>query len=240
MSIAEIPGWELAQLNDLAAAGDLYGLPPIVPAAIDQAESSGQGGAINTSGYGGYFGLGANTSYPGGSTTTALLESTTPAAFDAQAELAASEYASLLAKTGGDTAAAERAYQGGGNEGVNVFASLGVPPQLNPTASGGTTATLTSSHGGAIGAIASGIGAAATGGASLLPGVIGGAVSSTASGIASAVTSGVVKGLGPVLLEIVFVLAAGGLILLGLARLFPGVSRTVTSTVATASRAAAA
>lgn len=135
MSPLTIPTWEQADLGQLGAAGELSGVSPQILAAIDQAESSGQGGGINTSGYGGFFGLGAGQSYPAGTPSSALLSDPSQQSFDSQAVLASSEFASLLQRTGGDVYAAESAYQGGSSEGTSVFASLGVPTTNTPNAS---------------------------------------------------------------------------------------------------------
>jgi hypothetical protein len=226
-----IPAWQAQQLQALASQGDLSGVDPAILAAIDQAESSGQGGAINSSGYGGYFGLGAGSSYPAGSPTAALLQGTGPAAFDTQAELAASEYASLLEATGGNTYAAEAAYQTGlgsgisSTEGTNVFASLGVPLTASGAApaSGTTNAVLTSSSGGPVGAVINSAVPGLSVGTSLLNDITGGA--------AGGVVASAEKGAFSILVTIAFVAAALGLILLGLTRLFPGVTRTITTTI---------
>ncbi len=130
-----IPSWEVQQLNALSGSNNLYGVNPMILAGIDQAESSGFGGSINPQGYGGWFGLGQTSSYPGGQSTPGLLQGTGQAAFDTQAELSASDFASLLKQYGGNTYLAEHAYQYGGNapatptgEGVNVFQQLGIGP----------------------------------------------------------------------------------------------------------------
>lgn len=132
-----VPAWENTILNSLSKTGDLSGVPAAILSAIDQAESSGQGGAINSAGYGGFFGLSPNTKYPGGSVSTAELQDSGQPSFADQARVAASEFASLLNSYGGNIYEAEQAYQqGGGNaasyasspgEGVQVFQSLGIP-----------------------------------------------------------------------------------------------------------------
>lgn len=151
MTAPAIPAWEMTALDALANAGDLSGLNPIILGAIDQAESSGSGGGINSSGYGGFFGLGANKKYPGGTTTTALLQGTDPGSFEAQAEIAASAFAGYLTQEGGDPVKAEEVYQSGAANGPTegskiVAADLGLAPaaggavsSTNPAA-----ATLTS------------------------------------------------------------------------------------------------
>lgn len=161
-----IPAWQWVELQSLAAENALSGIDPTILGAIDQAESSGQGGYTNSEGYGGFFGLGVNTQYPGGfQVNSQVMGSTSPTAFDYQAETAASEFASLLASHGGNAYAAESAYQGGSSEGTSIFSSLNIPaPQTgwqtsqseailagSPTISGYTnpdgSTTLTSSSG---------------------------------------------------------------------------------------------
>lgn len=163
---ANVPAWQVAELQRLAAAGSLSGVDPHIIAGIDQAESSGQGGSVNPQGYGGFFGLSPSSHYPGGHVVGSAIYGTTPQAFDVQAETAAAEYASLLGQFGGDPLRAESAYQTGPNapynpqgEGVRVLSSLGIGgPQTGygvTAASGGDAgaggvtadATLTSSSG---------------------------------------------------------------------------------------------
>ena len=108
-----IPASQITQLQDLAASNQLSGVPPQVIAVIDLAESSGKGGSINSEGYGGYFGLGANKSYPGGTTSTEMLTGTSPQDFSSQAVIAASAFASYLSSAGGNPVKAEQIYQTG-------------------------------------------------------------------------------------------------------------------------------
>jgi hypothetical protein len=122
-----IPSWEIAQLTDLSNSGALSGVDPYILSGIAQAESGGQGGGVNSEGYGGYFGLGT-AAYPGGyQLSESELTGTTPEDFDIQAETAAAEFASLLSKNGEDPYLAEQAYQGGSSEGDEVFQSLNIP-----------------------------------------------------------------------------------------------------------------
>ena len=213
-----LPAWQVDTLNALAAQGALYGVPPSVLAGIDQAESSGQGGAINSSGYGGFFGLGAGHTYPGGSPSSSLLETTTPGAFTAQAQIAASEFSSLLAKQGGDIYAAEKAYQGGSSEGDTVLASLGIPGGPGQAAGNpaSTPAQTTSVVSAAAGTVAGALGLPWFGG-----------------------SGSIMQDVLHVVLIFVFVAAGIGLILLGAGRLFPGVTTTIASTAGTAVGAAA-
>jgi hypothetical protein len=122
-----LPGWEVTQLQELANSGSLDGVDPHILAAIDQAESSGSGGGINSEGYGGWFGLHVGNAYPTGSINAATMSSTSQQAFDEQAQIAAGEFASLLESHNSDPYAAEQAYQGGGSEGTDIFASFGIP-----------------------------------------------------------------------------------------------------------------
>lgn len=225
---ATIPAWELEQLDALAAKGELSGVSPQILAAIDQAESSGAGGAINPEGYGGYFGLGVGSKYPAAPQTpvpASLLEGTSTTAFDTQAILAASDYASLLAGFGGNVLEAEQGYQQGGGaaasyatnpgEGVKVFEALGLGGTAQPGQT--ATATLTSS---------SGLGGAVKDAITTNVGL--GGVLADVTGI-SGVVGQAEKGAFEILLTIAFVVAALGLILLGLGRLFPGVSKSISS-----------
>lgn len=214
---AQVPAAQLAQLEALASQGLLSGVDPAILAAQDQAESSGHGGGVNSSGYGGFFGLAANTPYgpTGAQVTKAELTATTPAAFAAQAQTAAAEDAALLTAYGGNTVKMEQAYQGGGSEGTAVFAQDHIPTS-DPV--GGVQTTLS------VSSVASAVG-----------GAVGGAIGSAASAAGTAVVSA----LGPLLLKVVFVVGALALIVLGVSRMFPGVTRTVTSTAKTAATAAA-
>jgi hypothetical protein len=150
-----IPAWEWTALEGLSSAGDLFGLNPIIVGSIDQAESSGGGGGINSSGYGGWFGLSSTGTYPGGeadgaeqgTVTPSLLDATTPAAFTTQAEISAAEFASLLAANGGNAINAEEAYQGGqGAVGTPSEGSAIVGGNLGTSPAGGNPATLTSAQ----------------------------------------------------------------------------------------------
>lgn len=128
MATPSIPTWELTDLATLAAGGKLNGVAPIDLAAIDEAESGGEkgGAGVNSEGYGGYFGLGAGTQYPTGSISGAQLNENNSASFEAQAQVASGEFASLLKSHGGDALTAEKAYQGGSSEGDTIMAELGI------------------------------------------------------------------------------------------------------------------
>lgn len=90
-------------------------------------------------------------------------------------------------------------------------------------------ATLTSSSGG------SALGQAAVGALNVVPGL--GTAAAAAGGLGGGLLSGLTGSWLKVLLDIAFVVAAFGLVLLGMSRLFPGVSRTVTSTLPLAAAA---
>lgn len=134
---ANIPQWQIDELKKLQASNKLYGVIPQILAGIDLAESGGSGGAINSSGYGGYYGLGVGDTYfsgqPGGPVTSNLLHGTDVSSFDVQTVIAAGEFARLLQSNSNDPYKAEKAYQGGSTEGEQVFASLGISPQDIPT-----------------------------------------------------------------------------------------------------------
>ena len=143
-----IPRWQITQLENLSGSGQLSGVDPTILALIDQAESSGEkaGAGVNSSGYGGYFGLGAGIQYPTGSVSRSTLMTNSQASFDQQAPVAAGEFASLLGQHGGNPYAAESAYQGGSTEGTDIFAAAGVPGNESGYVSGSggsNTATLT-------------------------------------------------------------------------------------------------
>lgn len=110
-----IPQWQVSELQSLQAQGKLSGVDWQYLAVIDQAESSGSGGGINSSGYGGWFGTGV------GQVPPSVLASTSVQAFDEQAQVAAADYAALLQSHGGDPLAAEMAYQGGSTEGAQLM-----------------------------------------------------------------------------------------------------------------------
>jgi hypothetical protein len=131
---AEIPAEEIQILQQLAQEGGLSGVDPQIIAAIVQAESSGQGGSINSAGYGGFFGLGAGHNYPGGTSSSQLLNDPSMDSFSEQARIAASEFASLLQAAGGNPLTAEGYYQEGQGgyqpgtvtEGIGIMQQLGI------------------------------------------------------------------------------------------------------------------
>jgi len=114
-----IPAWEISSLQQLAAQNRLSGVPPQILAVIALAESGGEanGAGVNSSGYGGYFGLGTGT-YPGGAVTKTQLETNSPDSFAAQAVVAASAFAGMLQTAGGNPVQAEQVYQTGKSTGT--------------------------------------------------------------------------------------------------------------------------
>lgn len=121
-------------LTQLSGSGGLEGINPAVLAEIDQWESDFEtaGAGVNSSGYGGYFGLGT-APYPGGTLTTADLNTSSDAEFTKQAHIAASEVNSLLQQNNGDLQAAMNAYDGGSSaETAGVIAAAGGNPGGEP------------------------------------------------------------------------------------------------------------
>jgi hypothetical protein len=148
-----IPAWEITSLQNLSDQGKLYGIPPQILAYIDSAESSGNAGGSSRSptGYGGWFGLHDNVAYPGGKLTPAELSDTSPAGFALQAQIAASEFASLLTKNGNDPVKAEQAYQGSTTgDGTRIFQQYLGGTKIQPGAgpAGGTGAAGSTSNAG--------------------------------------------------------------------------------------------
>lgn len=131
---APIPAQQQKWLKQLSNSGKLSGISPEYLAAIDWAESNGMGGGVNSSNYGGWFGLKANTQYPSGSITPAQLTGTDKASFDAQAMTSAGLLASLIKANNGNVYAAEQQYQGGGSlQGVKVMQQYGLGPVVDPS-----------------------------------------------------------------------------------------------------------
>lgn len=128
--VAQLPAWEVSELNRLSQTGMLYKVPSIILQAIDIAESGGQGGFINSLGFGGFFGLGYDQPYPTGSLSFAELIGTDMASFDAQALVASGLFAHLLTERNGDVYAAETIYQGGSSYGVSIMEDMGINEYL--------------------------------------------------------------------------------------------------------------
>lgn len=232
-----LPPAQTQTLDYLSQQNLLSGVPPSVLGAIDTAESSGQGGAINSSGYGGWFGLGAGTPYPGGYQIPASeMSSTGWQSFVDQAEATAAEFQGLLASHGGNVYAAERAYQGGGNEGTNVFAAQGVPLYVAPSAitPAGTAQAADAQLAGTLSGIWGSTGSPSAGGAqaapvAYLPGtnwhipgtgpggqLLPGWASGPLDALGSSIGSGIKSALGAVARPLENYLADAGLVIFGI------------------------
>jgi hypothetical protein len=119
-----LPSWQQSELEQLGASGQLSGVNPLVLGVIDVEESAGQGGGINPQNYGGFFGLGRDKTYPGGTATGAMLSDPSQASFAQQAQIAASAFASYLGVAGGDPIKAEEIYQSGAASGPTAGSNL--------------------------------------------------------------------------------------------------------------------
>jgi hypothetical protein len=142
-----VPSWQQSELEQLAAQGQLSGVNPLVLGVIDKEESAGQGGGINPQGYGGFFGLGADKTYAGGTSTSAMLGDPGQASFAAQAKIAASAFATYLGLEGGDPIKAEEYYQTGSASGPTQGSDLlnqylnGAPASSGSSGAAGATTT---------------------------------------------------------------------------------------------------
>lgn len=154
------PPWQVADLNQLASDNQLSGINPTILAGIAQAESGFEvaGAGINSGGYGGFYGLGQNSTYPAGQSTPTLLMDPSEKSFMAQSILAASSFSQDLAAANGSVARAETIYQDGPNS--TGSSSAGVPLILAALGNGAamqnsnTNPTVdTSSWGGTTGAV---------------------------------------------------------------------------------------
>lgn len=119
-----IPTWEASQLDSLAGQNRLDQVQPDIIAVIDLAESHGQGGYVNSEGYGGWFGLSQQDIYSEGGNVP--LTGTSQHDFDVQAETAAKIFANLLAQSNGNPELAEQKYQGGSHEGSSLMQEYGI------------------------------------------------------------------------------------------------------------------
>ncbi len=155
------PTTELQLLEQLGSQGQLSGVNPQYLAIIAQEESGYEqaGAGINSSNYGGYFGLSTQTAPP------SVLMSQSQQSFVTQAVDAAKIFAAGLKASGGNVYGAENYYQTGSTEGnaiqPNSGAALfeqyltggaklggaGVRP-VSPQASGSAAAPATTSGGG--------------------------------------------------------------------------------------------
>ena len=111
-------------LDKMSSSNQLYGVPPQVLAAVASNESGYEnaGAGVNSSGYGGYFGLGVGQPYPGGgpnqgqagSATRSLMLTNSPTSFQYQAKLSSAEIAWLdQTYAGGTMVKALEDYVGG-------------------------------------------------------------------------------------------------------------------------------
>lgn len=166
-----MPAWEEQDLNQLASAGLLSGVNPLVLAGIAQNESGfeNKGPGINSIGDGGFFGLGENStySYNGQSFTDTPSELLDPSSssFELQAQTSALDVARLLASKG-SLQSALATYTGGGPDNgdyTDATAILGSTPVSSsasyPVTGTGTTApaSTTSSSSGSSGGTSSAV-----------------------------------------------------------------------------------
>jgi hypothetical protein len=141
-STIPIPDWEQDDLSELAQENELSGINPEVLAVMDQAESSGDPGAPNSSGYGGFFGLGAGKQYPAGSIPGSQMGTDTSGEFVEEAEVAASAFASYWT---GNVLTTENVYQTGSPNAGGAAGTLGegatyMNEELPTSITGSTTA----------------------------------------------------------------------------------------------------
>jgi hypothetical protein len=198
-----IPAWEQTDLENLGAQGALSGVNPLALAVIDSAESSGSGGGINSAGYGGFFGLGANKTYPGGTTSSAMLSNPGEQSFDEQAVIAASAFNQYLGQEGGDPIKAEEVYQSGRASGPTQGSKLMV--QYLGGSSGGGSPSSPSAP-------------ATTVGLNLSPFDLFGIPQTVLGGAAGAVGSATWGLVGPFLVKAILVMAGLAVIVLGISR----------------------
>ena len=150
----EEPTWQTQQLDSLAAQNKLFGVNPLVLAGIASGESGYEvrGPGINSSGYGGFFGLGQHSSYSfGGSTfqdTPAELMDPGSASFALQAQTAAAEVAHLLSGSGGNLQKALASYTGGGPDNIDYRQAISF---LGSAAPAGPNSTTSSNQAGEAG-----------------------------------------------------------------------------------------
>ena len=158
-SKAGTPSWEVAILDQLSSLGELNGVNPNDIVGINRAEEgyggNTSGSALSPTGYGGFFGLKANTTYSyRGSNftlTPSELAGNNPTDYALQAQTASAAFANALNASGGNPVAAETKYQGGSTEGAGVFRSLGItgnqgtgqsPSTQNPKSNSGGNSGL--------------------------------------------------------------------------------------------------
>lgn len=102
------PGNIRQWLSVLASSGNLHGIPPQVMAGIAQSESGYelQGAGVNSTGYGGFYGLHYFTGtpagqYPSGTVSAATLESTNITSFYKQSYIASGNLADYIKQNTG-------------------------------------------------------------------------------------------------------------------------------------------
>lgn len=139
-TIPGIPSWMVTDLNQLAAQNQLSGVPPVILGLIALEESGFEkaGAGVNSSGYGGYFGLSTS------SVSASTLMQNSQESFMQQAPVAAKIYAQGLSAAGGNYIGAENYYQtgkvGSTSGGAKLFAQF-----LGGTYKGGSTSGSSSS-----------------------------------------------------------------------------------------------
>lgn len=135
------PAWQQQELDRLSAAGLLSGINPLVLSGIGQNESGWEvaGPGINSSGYGGFYGLGQNSSYSFGSSSftesPGILMDPGVSSFDQQSEAAAAEVAHLM-QGSGSLQGALAEYTGGGPTNGDYTLAVQYLAGESPTLSG--------------------------------------------------------------------------------------------------------
>lgn len=123
------PAWQQSILNQLSAQGKLNGVNPAYLALIAKEESGfeAKGAGINSSHYGGFFGL-RQIGYSGGVLPASVLLSNSQASFSQQAQVASGIFAQGLRASGGNPVQAESYYQtgklGASTSGTALFAQF--------------------------------------------------------------------------------------------------------------------
>lgn len=153
------PPWQVKDLQNLASSGQLSGVNPLVLAGIAQEESGFEvaGAGYNSSGYGGFYGLGTSPYAGGNQESVASLKDPSEASFLHQSITAAAAFNSYMQQavsegyTGNDiTNRAESIFQrGGGIPGIESGGGVALVDQALGTGSntGGTTTQGTAASG---------------------------------------------------------------------------------------------
>lgn len=137
---AAIPKWQITILQTLGKHGDLHGVTPVAMSAVAKAEEPGTGNeGVNSSGYGGFFGLATSTA------PASLLSTSSHAAFKKEAVLASRNYSNALYHEGGTYVKAENVYQTGSPTHSADGASI---MRQSMGSAKATTTKLTSKNGG--------------------------------------------------------------------------------------------